>query len=93
MAVWAVLFHPGYLITGSVAAALGVALGYRIPVDHVPPGIEVFRSAVLVLEIVGMFPDIVPHDWIQTFRQWTVLVSSRHNLKFAIPIKNQPGPT
>ena len=65
MAVRAVLFHPGYLLTGSVAAALGVACGYRIPVDHVPPGIEVFRSAVLVLEIVGMLPDIVSHDRVQ----------------------------
>ena len=29
---------------------------YLIPVDHIPPSCNVVRPAVLVLEIVGMFP-------------------------------------
>jgi len=38
---------------------LGVALGHKIPAHHVShPGGDVVRAFVLVLEVVGVFPDI-----------------------------------
>jgi len=36
----------------------GVTSGDRIPIDHIPEGCNVFRAAVLVLQIIGMFPHI-----------------------------------
>src|SRR5438876_8794895 len=69
-----------------------VATGNLIPVDHVPPGIEVLGTAVLVLEIVGVFPDIIAHDREQSIRQRAVLVSRGHNREFAALVKDQPCP-
>ena len=58
------------------AAALFVAAGDFIPIDDVPPGVEIIGAAVLVLEVVGMFPDVVAHDGIETIRLGVVLVGS-----------------
>ena len=33
-----------------------------VPVDYVPPGGEIFRTAVVVFQVVGMLPDIVAED-------------------------------
>jgi len=45
------------LFQSSLVVLLGV-----IPVDHIPPGLEVVGAAVLVVEIVGVLPDIVAED-------------------------------
>src|SRR5687767_8372932 len=43
----------------SASLLLGVEpLFDRFPVDRVPPSGDIFRAAVLILEIVGMLPDI-----------------------------------
>jgi len=34
-----------------------------VPIDNVPPGLDVVRAAVLIFQIVGMFPDIQAEDW------------------------------
>src|SRR5215469_16645173 len=49
----------------ATAATLLVAAGNLIPVDHVPPGVKVVSSAVLVLKIVSVLPDIVAHHRVQ----------------------------
>src|SRR5688572_28214693 len=36
-----------------------VALVDCVPVDGVPPGLEILGTAVLVLEVVGVLPDVV----------------------------------
>lgn len=36
----------------------GVIGGYGIPVDRVPPGAQVVWATVLVIQVVGMFPNI-----------------------------------
>src|SRR5436853_1926023 len=42
-----------------VSAARGVeALRHLVPVDDVPPRLEVVRALVLVLEVVGVLPDV-----------------------------------
>ena len=33
-----------------------------VPVDRVPPGLEIIRSSVLILQIVGMFPHVDADD-------------------------------
>src|SRR5262245_29653580 len=38
---------------------LGQSLVDLIPVHHVPPRFEVVRTPVLILQIVGMLPDII----------------------------------
>jgi hypothetical protein len=44
-----------------LAGAL-VALRDFLPVDHVPPGVEIVRAPVVVLEIVSVLPEVVAED-------------------------------
>ena len=46
--------------TGLISAAEG--LGDLVPIHHFPPGREIVRTAVLVLEVVRMLPDITTQD-------------------------------
>src|SRR5215469_3001440 len=75
------------------AAALLVAMGDHIPVDHVPPGGEVVGAAILVFEIVGMLPDIVAHYREHAVHQRAVLVGCRDNLELATPVEHEPCPS
>src|SRR5258707_2348929 len=40
----------------------GIALSDLVPVHGIPPGLEVIGAAVLVIEIVSVFPDVVTHQ-------------------------------
>src|SRR6266849_3098001 len=75
------------------AATRLIATCNLIPVDHIPPGVQIIGTAILVLQIVSMFPDVISHDRIQTLHQWAVLVSGRDNRKLAALVENEPGPT
>src|SRR5690606_35050037 len=74
-----------------LAAGGGEALGDLVPVDHVPPGLDVGRAAVLVLEVVGMLPDVQAHDRVEAVHQGAVLVRRAHDLELAVA-PYQPGP-
>src|SRR5438874_10296449 len=73
--------------------SLLIALSYGIPVDNVPPGRKVIWTAVLVLEVVGMLPDIVAHDRVVSIHERAVLIGAGDNLEFATLIKDEPRPT
>src|SRR5471032_2094107 len=61
------------------------------PVDDVPPGIEVVGTAVLLLQVVGVFPDVdAEHDFLP-FHQRAVLVRRALNRELAALI-DDPGP-
>src|ERR671934_578858 len=45
------------------AASGAVIFRDRVPVHYVPPGFDVIGPAVLVLEVIGVFPDIQAKDW------------------------------
>src|SRR4051794_34284145 len=47
------------LSSGEALLRRRVALGDLVPVDDVPPRLEVIRALVLVLEVVGVLPDVV----------------------------------
>src|SRR5688572_21207508 len=44
------------------------------PVHDIPPGIDVVRPAILVLEIVGVLPDVDTEDHLLPVHQRAVLV-------------------
>src|SRR5258708_30851330 len=56
------------------SAVLLESLIHRVPVDDVPPRGEVVGPAVLVLQIVGMFPDIHAQNPLFSFHQPAGLV-------------------
>src|SRR5712692_7015866 len=74
------------------AAALLVATGNLIPVDHVPPGREIVGSAVLVLQVVGVFPHVIAHHGIQTTHQRAILIGRRNDRKLAALVEYEPRP-
>src|ERR1700726_343232 len=70
----------------------GEALFDCLPVDGVPPGREVVGPAVLVLQIVGVLPDVHAEDRLLVLHQRAVLVRPAENLELAAA-PHQPPPT
>src|SRR2546428_11536846 len=69
----------------------GEALGDLRPVHHVPPGVDVVRAPVLVLEVVGMLPDVDSEERGLAVRDRVVLVRGRDHREVA-PVLDEPGP-
>ena len=46
----------------------------RVPVHHIPKGGNVVRTAVLIMQIIGMFPNVQPQNRHMSVHQGTVLV-------------------
>jgi hypothetical protein len=60
-----------------------------IPIDYVEKCIDVFGSAILVFQIIGMFPDIDSEDRRFALADRIVLVRCGHDLQFIVA----PGQT
>ena len=58
-------------------ACLLEPLSHRVPVDDVPPRREVVRAAVLVVEVVGVLPDVDAEERHLALHQRRVLVRRR----------------
>src|SRR3954470_18100743 len=54
------------------------------PVHGVPPRLEIVRAAVLVVEIIGVLPDIVAHQRALAVHDRTVLVRAGLDRKLAV---------
>ena len=67
------------------------------PVDDIPDGFEVFGPAILVFEIIGVFPDVHAEDGFAFgpangfAHERVVLVGGGNDLEFVI-IEDEPGP-
>src|SRR5947208_13787762 len=53
------------------------------PIHDVPPGAEVIGPAVLVLQIIGVLPDVDAHHRELAFHDWAVLIGRRDDVEFA----------
>src|SRR5205814_17800 len=73
-------------------ALFAEAFGNLSPIDHVPPRVEVVGALVLILEIVGMFPDVDTQDRLLVLHGGSVLVRCAGDGQLAVVI-DQPGPT
>src|SRR5437764_9676198 len=62
------------------------------PVDHVPPRRDVLRPAVLVLEVVGMFPDVEAEDRRAPLHERAVLVGRGLDAQRSAAVQGEPGP-
>ena len=85
--------------TGVVFHNVGTVLRYLVPIDNIPPVGNIFGSTVLVLQVVGVFPDIQSengeHDLVScSLHQRVVLVGSSHELEFiSLLVDTDPDPT
>src|SRR4051794_21054526 len=81
-----------YSFTPSPHALRAVVLRDFVPIDHVPPRLDVIGPPVLVIEIVGMLPDIDSEKRGVAFHQRAVLVRGRSHLELSALVLDQPGP-
>ncbi len=51
-----------------------------VPIDRSPPGGEVVRTLVLILQVIRVLPDIIPQNGELPLRNWIVLVRRSHYL-------------
>ncbi len=63
-----------------------------VPVDDVPPCGEIFRTAVLVFQVIGVLPDIVAEDGVVSLRERGILVGGGDDLQLAA-VQNEPAPS
>src|SRR4051794_14987108 len=77
---------------GGIGDARALQLGADLaPVHHVPPGRDIVRPPVLVLQIVGVLPDIEAEDRLLAVHERVVLVRRAHDRQLAA-VADQPGP-
>src|SRR4051812_8501459 len=69
-----------------------VAGGDFVPVDDVEEGGDVFGAAVLVFQVVGVFPNVEAENGGATLRVGGVLVRERFDHETAGAIDGEPGP-
>src|ERR1700730_13865135 len=81
---------PGRFYLGPHRGEPGVD---RVPVEGVEPGGDVVRPLVLVLEVVGVLPDVDAEDGGQALHVWAVLVGVALDGHLAVLVDDQPGPS
>ena len=69
----------------------GEALGDRAPIDDVPPRVDVVRSAVLVMQVVGVLPDVDAEQRRLAGRYRVVLIGGPDDRE-ARAVVDQPRP-
>jgi hypothetical protein len=70
---------------------------HLVPVDNIPPVGDVLGAAVLVLEVVGVLPDVDAEDGVLDFvlyalHQRVVLVWGTDDLEFILAVDHEPDP-
>src|SRR6478672_3083271 len=73
-------------------SGLREALGDIGPVDDVPPGPNVVRTTVLILEIVRVLPDIASQQRGLAGHERGILVRGALDGQLATPVRGEPAP-
>ena len=63
----------------------------KVPVDDAEPFIDVINAAVLILQVVSMFPDVQAEQRSLPFFQRVILVGSGKNFKL-VAVSDEPCP-
>src|ERR1700687_5095967 len=70
-----------------------VEFGSFVPVDNVPPSLDVITAQVLILQVVRMLPDVQPKDGLAASREQIGSVLIRCGVDGQFPISDdQPCP-
>src|SRR5271166_5456072 len=85
------LLHPSSYASAFARLRFAVALGHRVPVHGVPPGVDVVGPLVLVFEVICVLPDVHADDGNLALHVRAVLVGRANDLELAVR-KHQPGP-
>ncbi len=63
-----------------------------VPVDDLPEGGEVVGAAVLIVEIVGVLPDVEGEEWLEVVKEGVVGVWFLGDDEFAVGVLAEPYP-
>src|SRR5690606_5693566 len=85
----AALAPSGRNASGSVVLVAPVDL---VPVDRVPPLADVVRAAVLVLEVVGVLPDVDAEERLEALHHRGILVRQTDDVGVALGVEDEPRP-
>src|SRR3954447_26355071 len=80
-----------FVSTALATLDLRITLGDALPIDHVPPGLEVIGAPVLVLEVVSVLPDVDPEQGRLAVHQGRILVRGGRDSE-AGAVVDQPRP-
>src|SRR6267143_3056479 len=73
----------------------GEKFGYFVPIDNIPEGSEVFGPAVLILQIIRVFPHVDAEDrnslHIGEVHHWIILIGRGSDCKLSV-LLDEPGP-
>src|ERR1700686_575511 len=69
-----------------------VALPDSLPVQNVPPRLEIVGAAVLIVEIIGVLPHIAAEQGMLAVHHWTVLVRTGLERQSAVLVDRDKGP-
>src|SRR5688572_887830 len=75
-----------------LAPGRGVAVRHLFPVHHVPPRFDIVRSPVLVLEVVGVLPNVEAEDRGPALGDRAILVGGVLDPELATPLDAEPCP-
>src|SRR5882724_1603201 len=64
-----------------------------VPIHQIPPSGDVFRAAILILEIVSVFPDVQTQDGFLAVHERAVLIRGGQNLEFRAAALDEPSPS
>src|SRR6478736_5919040 len=76
----------------ALSLSRGEALVHLAPVHHVPPRRDVIRPLVLVLQVVGVLPDVESEDRLLAFHERIVLVGRAGDRQLPALV-HEPRPT
>src|SRR5262245_7399182 len=85
-------FGPNNTAAGRGLAARAQALGGISPIHDVPERRNVFRTSVLILEVIGVLPDVQAQNGAQPFDDGAVLVGKVFDGQLAGAVGTKPGP-
>ena len=74
-----------------VVVLLFVTIRDSFPVDNIPPVRDIFGTAILIFQIISMFPHVDSENGRHPIRKRSILIRSRKNGQ-AITFLNQPRP-
>ena len=77
---------------GSRRMLLRISCLYFFPVDNLPQCIQVCGTLVLVVQVIGMFPDVEGEDGLETVRHGIIGVGVLGYGEFAGSIDLEPDP-
>src|SRR4051812_4638078 len=83
---------PHYSATPFRSVLGAVVLRDLSPIHHIPPGLDVIGPAILVIEIIGVFPDIDAEQRGIALHQRAILVWCRSHFELSALVLDQPGP-